>query len=77
MQDKNYNSLKLIAFTIVFLITCALSLQAKTKSAQENEKKDKKKTNEELIFDSCDKNDVNKCEKDKQISTPNYSKSLK
>lgn len=77
MQVKNYKFFKYAVIAAVFSIICSLSLIAGTSSAQENEKKDQDKSAEEIKFDSCDKKDIRKCDKQTKTPDPDYSKFIK
>jgi len=77
MQDKNLKMIKTTVLLILLSIACSISLMADPKSTHENEKKDTTKPKEALIFESCDKIDEDKCEKETKNPIPDYSKSLK
>ena len=77
MQDKNYTTLKTIAFTIVLSLSFVLYPQAKEKSSDEKGKNNKKSHEEAFIFDSCGKDSAGKCGKEKKNPFTDYSKSLK
>ncbi len=73
MQDKKY--ILSIAAAILFIIS--VPLPGEEKHPVEKNGKDKNNTKNVLIFDSCGKESAEKCKKESEIKTPDYSKSLK
>lgn len=75
MQGKIFILLRTAKFLVALLFICSQFLMAEVKSDQEN--KDKDNSKEAIIFDSCNKESNKKCEPEKKVPIPDYSKSLK